>query len=102
MRNGFFADAADAEETCRQIRAAHADCVLVGMGNPLQELWIDPFGAKTGARLLFGVGALFDFEAGSVRRAPSWVRQLRCEWIYRLLQEPRRLARRYVIGNLRS
>ena len=99
-RNGFFADPADAEESCRQIRAARADCVLVGMGNPLQELWIDQFGAKTGARLLFGVGALFDFEAGSVRRAPSWVRQLRCEWIYRLLQEPRRLARRYVIGNL--
>jgi alpha-1,3-mannosyltransferase len=70
------------------------------MGNPLQELWIDRFGAKTRARLLFGVGALFDFEAGSVRRAPSWVRQLRCEWIYRLLQEPRRLVRRYVIGNL--
>ena len=89
----------DIEETCRNIHAARADCVLVGMGNPQQELWIEEFGAKTGARLLFGVGALFDFEAGSVRRAPKWIRGLRCEWLYRLLQEPKRLARRYVVGN---
>jgi alpha-1,3-mannosyltransferase len=98
-RNGFFAGPEDIEETCRTIRAARADCVLVGMGNPLQELWIDEFGAKTGAKLLFGVGALFDFEAGAVRRAPMWIRRMRCEWVYRLLQEPRRLARRYIVGN---
>jgi alpha-1,3-mannosyltransferase len=98
-RNGFFADLQDIEETCRDIRAARADCVLVGMGNPLQELWIDEHGEKTGAKLLVGVGALFDFQAGTVRRAPQWVRSLRCEWVYRLLQEPRRLARRYLIGN---
>ena len=76
-----------------------ADCVLVGMGNPLQELWIDEHGHKTGASLFFAVGAFLDFEAGSVRRAPPWVRNLRCEWIYRLLQEPLRLAHRYLIGN---
>ena len=98
-RNGFFTDLQDIEDTCRNIRAANADCVLVGMGNPQQELWIDEHGHKTGARLLFGVGALFDFQAGIVRRAPRWVRNLRCEWVYRLLQEPRRLARRYLIGN---
>ena len=100
-RNGFFAGPEDIEETCRTIRAAQADCVLVGMGNPLQELWIDEFGAKTGAKLLFGVGALFDFEADAVRRAPMWIRRIRCEWVYRLLQEPRRLARRYIVGNFK-
>lgn len=98
-RNGFFTGPEDVEETCRKIRAAKADCVLVGMGNPLQELWIDEHGDKTGARLLFGVGALFDFKAESVRRAPAWMRNLRCEWVYRLLQEPRRLARRYLVDN---
>jgi alpha-1,3-mannosyltransferase len=98
-RNGFFTDPQDIEETCRNIRATGADCVLVGMGNPLQELWIDEHGDKTGARLLFAVGALLDFQAGIVRRAPMWVRNLHCEWLYRLLQEPRRLARRYLIGN---
>lgn len=98
-RNGFFLGPQDVEQTCCDIRAARADCVLVGMGNPLQELWIDEHGEKTGARLFFAVGALLNFQAGSVRRAPSWVRKLRCEWIYRLLQEPLRLARRYLIGN---
>jgi alpha-1,3-mannosyltransferase len=98
-RNGFFTGANDIDETCSKIRAARADCVLVGMGNPQQELWIDEHGHKTGAKVLLGVGALFDFEARVVRRAPLWVRALRCEWMYRLLQEPRRLARRYLIGN---
>jgi alpha-1,3-mannosyltransferase len=100
QRNGFFIGPDDVEDTCQNIRAARADCVLVGMGNPLQELWIDEFGAKTGAKVLFGVGALFDFEAGSVCRAPEWIRNLRCEWVYRLLQEPRRLAHRYLVGNI--
>ena len=100
QRNGFFAGPDDIEETCRGIRAARTDCVLVGMGNPLQELWIDEYGKKTGAKVLFAVGALFDFEAGNVRRAPAWIRSLRCEWVYRLLQEPRRLAHRYMVGNV--
>jgi alpha-1,3-mannosyltransferase len=99
-RNGFFTGPQDIEETCCNIRAARADCVLVGMGNPLQELWIEEHGDRTGARLLFAVGALLDFQAGIVRRAPMWVRNLHCEWVYRLLQEPRRLARRYLIGNI--
>jgi alpha-1,3-mannosyltransferase len=99
-RNGFFTGPDDIEETCRSVRAAKADCVLIGMGNPLQELWIADHGAKTGARLLIGVGALFDFMAERVHRAPSWVQSLRCEWVYRLLQEPRRLVRRYLIGNV--
>ncbi|MEZ5923164.1 MAG: WecB/TagA/CpsF family glycosyltransferase [Hyphomicrobiaceae bacterium] len=98
-RNGFFTGLDDIEATCRTISASKADCVLVGMGNPLQELWIAEHGAKTGARLLIGVGALLDFQAGVVSRAPDWIRRIHCEWIYRLLQEPRRLARRYLIGN---
>ena len=98
-RNGFFLGPQDIEQTCCDIRAARADCVLVGMGNPLQELWIDEHGDKTGANLFFAVGALLDFQAGTFRRAPAWVRRLRCEWIFRLLQEPLRLAQRYLIGN---
>lgn len=100
FRNGFFTGPQDIENSCRKIKESEADCVLVGMGNPLQESWIDMHGDKTGARLLMGVGALLDFEAGVVRRAPAWVRRLHCEWGYRLLQEPRRLARRYLVGNI--
>jgi alpha-1,3-mannosyltransferase len=81
------------------IAAAKVDAVIVGMGNPLQELWIQQNAVAAGAKLYFGAGALFDFAAGNISRAPAWVRSLRCEWMYRLASEPRRLWRRYLIGN---
>lgn len=80
------------------IRAARADVVLVALGNPRQELWAKDLGARTQARVTIGVGAFFDFSAGVVRRAPAPVRRARLEWAFRLLQEPRRLARRYLVG----
>jgi exopolysaccharide biosynthesis WecB/TagA/CpsF family protein len=75
--------------------------VLVALGNPLQEQWIDDHQEGLGVPLLIGVGALFDFLAGRVPRAPQWVLRLRSEWLFRLLVEPRRLWRRYVTGNPR-
>lgn len=81
------------------IRASAADVVLVALGNPRQEIWARSLGERTGARLTIGVGAFFDFSAGVVRRAPWVVRRARMEWAFRLLQEPRRLARRYLVGN---
>jgi len=85
----------------RQIRESNADVLLVAMGNPLQELWLDRYLVGTQARLGVGVGAFLDFVAGRVARAPRWVRQVRLEWGFRLLQEPRRLAHRYLVGNPR-
>ena len=99
FRSGFFGDRREVETACAGIRANSPDVVLVGMGNPLQELWISQNAEATGARLLFAVGALFDFAAGAVSRAPLWVRRAHCEWLYRFAQEPRRLAWRYLIGN---
>lgn len=81
------------------IAASKADAVIAGMGNPLQELWIHENAGAAGAKLYFGAGALFDFAAGKMPRAPAWVRSLRGEWMYRLAKEPRRLWRRYLIGN---
>ena len=77
---------------------SRAHMVLVAMGNPTQELWIAqhiPYCAPCA----IGVGGLFDFMAGNVQRAPSWMRSLRLEWLFRLSQEPGRLWRRYLIGN---
>ena len=68
------------------------------MGNPKQELFIQKHLAATGCTLGIGVGALFDFLAGNVPRAMPWVQRWRLEWLYRLAQEPRRLARRYLVG----
>lgn len=81
------------------VRGARPDVVLVALGNPRQEIWARHYGPRTGARLTIGVGAFFDFSTGVVRRAPRPVRALRLEWAFRLLQEPRRLARRYLVGN---
>lgn len=80
------------------IKARKPDIVLVGMGNPLQELWLAQNLKATGTRLGFAVGALFDFMTGDARRAPDWVRHLRVEWLHRLFHEPIRLARRYLVG----
>ncbi len=89
-----------AEETgalIERIRRSSADILLVAMGNPSQEAWLNAHLADSGCRLGFGVGALFDFLAGDVPRAPEWVRSVRLEWTYRLMREPGRLWRRYLV-----
>ena len=96
--DGYFS--ADNEEAlCERIRVAQPDLLLVAMGNPLQEFWIDRCGLRTGASVCVGVGALFDFLSGTAIRAPAFVRSIRLEWAWRMLQEPGRLWRRYLIGN---
>jgi len=99
FNHGYFSSAQH-HSICERIRETRPDVLLVGMGNPLQEFWIHQYGASTGAKLCIGVGGLFDFLAGRVNRAPRSVRRLRCEWVYRLAIEPRRMWRRYLIGNL--
>ncbi len=85
----------------QQIRAARPDVLLVALGNPTQERWIAEHHDELGVPVSIGVGALFDYLAGRVPRAPDWVLRLRAEWLFRLLVEPRRLWRRYVMGNPR-
>ena len=82
---------------CARINASAADIVLVAMGNPIQEEWIRQHMGQLHAKLFISVGALFDFLAGSVRRAPQWMQKLRLEWLFRLYQEPRRMAKRYTV-----
>lgn len=83
------------------IKALDVDILIVAMGNPIQEQWIESYGSRTGASLVVGVGALLDFTAGEVKRAPKWVQNLRAEWIYRLFQEPKRMWKRYIVGNVK-
>lgn len=94
--DGFFATDEDA---IAAIRESGADVVLVGMGNPLQERWIDRCLDRTGARIGVGVGAFFDFIVGSIPRAPAWMNRIGLEWLHRLAQEPKRMWRRYILGN---
>lgn len=92
-----FTSAAD-DQLAAEVKAAHADVLMVGMGNPKQEIWLDHQFQRTDAKLGVAVGAFLDFTAGEVRRAPAWMNRLGIEWCYRLLQEPRRLTRRYLLG----
>jgi alpha-1,3-mannosyltransferase len=96
--HGYFADE-QSDDIARQIREQRADLLLVALGNPRQEVWADRYFEAAGVRLAFCVGALFDFAAGAVPRAPGWVRRLRAEWVFRLAIEPRRMWRRYLVGN---
>lgn len=90
---------ADEAATLAEIRAARPDILLVAMGVPKQEIWLARNADRLPTRITMGVGALFDFLSGRIMRAPEPIRKLRCEWVWRLAMEPRRMARRYVLGN---
>ncbi len=97
VADGFFGKHKEAGLTAR-ISSSGADLVLLGMGHPMQELFAARHATTLGMPLMC-IGAFLDFAAGRVARAPRVVQRLRLEWVYRLAQEPRRLARRYLIGN---
>ncbi len=99
FRHGYFA-AGEEAEVIEEIRDSGADLVLVAFGAPRQELWIRRNLSRLGAKVVIGVGGLLDFFSGRIPRAPRWVRKLGMEWCYRLCQEPKRLWRRYLVGNV--
>ena len=88
-------DRMDHEGICARIRQANPDILLVSFGCPKQEKWIARNLHRIGSPVCIGVGATIDFLAGEVKRAPSWIGALGLEWVFRMLQEPRRLAGRY-------
>jgi alpha-1,3-mannosyltransferase len=97
FHHGFLREAEEAALE-QAIAAARPTLVLVGMGNPRQEQWIARHVPGL-APCAMAVGAWFDFFSGTMPRAPFWLRRARLEWLYRLWREPRRLGRRYLIGN---
>jgi N-acetylglucosaminyldiphosphoundecaprenol N-acetyl-beta-D-mannosaminyltransferase len=96
--SGYWQESS-AGDVAATIRASGADLVMVAMGNPRQEEWLATHLESTGARVGVGVGAFLDFTAGVVPRSPGWMNRFGVEWLWRLLQEPRRLWRRYIVGN---
>lgn len=92
--------AAENEEIIQRIRAHEPDFLWVGLGAPKQERWIYDNRVATGVPIQIGVGAAFDFHAGSIRRAPVWMQNSGLEWLYRLWSDPR-LYRRYIKTNPR-
>lgn len=86
------------DEMIAMINASAPDLVWVGLSTPKQERWMYEHRNKIHAPVLVGVGAAFDFHTGRVAQAPEWMRENGFEWLFRLLQEPRRLWRRYLLG----
>lgn len=83
-----------------EINQSQADAVILGMGVPRQELWVAKhYDQLTSAKVLVSGGAIFDFVSGNVKRAPHFIRRIKLEWLFRLIQEPKRLFSRYVIGS---
>lgn len=97
-RDGYFKDSESAE-VAREIRGSGAEMLFLGMSSPKKEIFLGTYGSDLDVPILHGVGGSFDVLAGITKRAPlSWQR-LGLEWAYRLLQEPRRMWRRYLYTN---
>ncbi len=88
----------EGDEVSERINNARADVLWVGLSTPKQERWMWRFRPRVNVPVLVGVGAAYDFLAGRVKQAPPYIRNNGFEWLYRLVQEPRRLWRRYLIN----
>ena len=97
--SGYFSTDENVE-ILRRINDSGAGLLILGMGVPRQEIWASGNKDKLrNVKLIIGGGAILDFISGEVRRAPVWLRKISMEWAYRLYLEPRRLWKRYIIGN---
>ena len=99
-RDGYFDESEDAA-VAEQIRASGAQILFVAISSPRKEYWLGNYGRHSGVNVAMGVGGSIDVVAGVTRRAPAAWQRLGVEWLYRMLQEPRRLFRRYAVTNSR-
>ncbi|MCM5703272.1 WecB/TagA/CpsF family glycosyltransferase [Larsenimonas salina] len=98
VQHGFFGTTG-VDQVIDKINEARPDLLCVAMGVPHQELWVERYRHRLKVKLAMGVGGLFDFSAEKVSRAPKWLRSIGMEWSWRLMQEPKRMWKRYVVGN---
>lgn len=97
---GFNESDVSNDEVVRTLRESKADLCFVAFGSPKQEIWMDAHINESGVGMMLGVGAGLDFASGLVRRAPRLMQKLGLEWLWRLVLEPRRLWRRYLVYDL--
>ena len=95
----FSFDKNEAESTaiCKIVNESKADLLVLGLGAPKQEIWITHYASQLSVKVALCVGATIDFLAGEKARAPIWMRKVGLEWLHRMLSEPKRLAKRYLI-----
>ncbi|MCH3968746.1 MAG: WecB/TagA/CpsF family glycosyltransferase [Atopobiaceae bacterium] len=100
MRDGYFTDD-EFDAVVAEVESVKPLIVFVGITSPKKELMIEEFRKAGAAGAFVGVGGSFDVISGNVSRAPKWMQDAGLEWLFRLIQEPGRLLKRYVVGNLR-
>ncbi len=87
------------EQYLNEMNHSNADIVWIALGAPRQEIWMYENYQKLSRGIMIGIGAGFDYLAGNTRHAPDWMKNFSLEWLYRLIQEPRRLWKRYLVTN---
>jgi N-acetylglucosaminyldiphosphoundecaprenol N-acetyl-beta-D-mannosaminyltransferase len=97
-RNGYFKET-EIPAIAEAVRKTAPDFLFLGIGSPMKERLADEWKEELGARVIQGVGGSFDVMAGIVKRAPKWMQDCYIEWLYRVIQEPRRMFWRYVMTN---
>ncbi len=96
---GFEKDKEEMAKITKMIKDAAPQILIVGLGAPKQEKFIYENRAKLGVPVSLGLGASLDFEAGNIKRAPKWMADHGLEWFYRITQDPKRLAKRYLVDD---
>lgn len=97
---GFEKDETEMNHICSMIREASPDILFVGLGAPKQEKFFDAIKERVSVPVALHIGASFDFVAGTIKRAPKWMRSVGLEWFYRMCKEPKRMMKRYLIDDM--
>lgn len=97
-RNGYFTEE-DEPEIVKNMAESNADMMFVAFSSPKKEYWVNKYINQLNIPFVMGVGGSFDVVAGVTDRAPEWMQNHGLEWFYRFIQEPRRMWKRYIIGN---
>lgn len=97
--HGFF-DESESGQIAEMIKNSKADMLFLGMTSPKKEIFSEQYAQFMEVPYIFGVGGVFDILAGQIKRAPRWMQNSGLEWMYRFIQEPKRMWKRYLIGNL--
>lgn len=98
---GFEKNQREMEKIKSMIKEVNPDILIVGLGCPKQEKFMYHHCNELGVPISFGLGASFDFEAGNIKRAPRWMSEHGLEWLFRITQDPKRMAKRYLVDDLK-
>lgn len=99
-RNGYY-QIEDESEIVKMINNSQPDILFLGLPSPQKELFVEKYKDQLSVTYFFGVGGVFDILSGKTKRAPYWMQKRGLEWLYRFMQEPKRMWHRYMVGNIR-